>query len=323
MITTEEIDKARFDEQPIVFHNQFRPSSWSSCDRAIWLNIRNASFITHKPTTLRTFEIGHRLEDMLITEVRAAGYKVTHQQGVINDKWGREFGHIDGIISKGKEFALLEIKTANSKRWKDWVKNGTPESYVAQAQIYMHHSAQLSARGNKLTKCVFVALNKDTSEILVDVLEYSEPFAESQMERIYNIVEGEAMPEGVNDFRCNFCNHRALCKGEKVTEINCRTCAHVDVIDGQFRCKFGNSLCERHVIHPQLMELAGVPVVEINHENQAIDYGRFSQGGAVDGKPCLSSDQFKRAKETGLLTDDFVIELLARFDADIGEVKPI
>ena len=323
MITAQEIDDERFNNQPVVFHQQFRPSSWSSCDRAIWLNVRNASFVTHKATTLRTFEIGHRLEDMLIAEVRAAGYKVTHQQGIIRDKWGREFGHIDGIISNGKEFALLEIKTANSKRWKEWVKNGAPESYVAQAQIYMHHSGQLSTRGNKLAKCVFVALNKDTSEVLVDVINYSEPFAASQMERVYNIVEAEEMPDGVNDYRCNFCIHRELCKGEKVTEINCRTCAHINVIDGEFSCAFGNDVCDRHMIHPQLMELAGVPIVSINHETQVIDYGRFTQGGKKADKPCLTSGQFKRAKETGLLTDDFVIELLSRFDAEINGVREL
>jgi CRISPR/Cas system-associated exonuclease Cas4 (RecB family) len=323
MITSEEIDAARYGNQPIVFHHSFRPSSWSSCDRAIWLNVRNASFVTHKATTLRTFEIGHRLEDMLIKEVIAAEYKVSHQQGVIKNKWGAEFGHIDGIITKGKEHALLEIKTANDARWKDWVKKGIPESYYAQAQIYMHHSDQLSKKGNKLQKCVFVVLNKNTSEVLIDTLEYSQAYAESQMERIYNILESESLPEGVNDFRCNFCNHRLLCKGEKVAEVSCRTCAHVDVKDDQYTCQHGTDLCEKHIMHPELMNLAGVPVVSIDHATQTIDYGRFTQGGEIDGKPRLTSQQFKRAKETGLLTDDFVIELLSQFDAMIDEVRPV
>lgn len=320
MVTAEDLDKVRFDEQPLVYHHQFRPSSWSSCDRAIWINIRNASFVTHKPTTLRTFAIGHRLEDMLVKEVQSAGYTVTHQQGIIRDKWGREFGHIDGVMGKNKEFALLEIKTSKDARWKEWVKKGVPESYFAQAQIYMHHSDQLSRRGNKLQKCVFVALNKNTSDVLVDLVDYSEPYASSQMERIYNIVESEAMPEGVNDFRCNFCNHRELCKGEKVTEINCRTCAHVDIKEGEFSCQYGDDVCDQHIIHPQLMELAGIPVVEIHHETQTLDYGRFTQGGKAENKPRLTSDQIKRAKESGLLTDDFVVEVLSRFDASIEKL---
>lgn len=323
MITAEEIDKTRYDDQPIVFHDSFRPSSWSSCDRAIWLNVRNASFITHKPTTLRTFEIGHRLEDMLVQEVIAAGYKVSHQQGVIKNKWGSEFGHIDGIITKGSEHALLEIKTANDKRFKDWLKNGVPESYQAQAQIYMHHSNQLSKKDNKLNKCVFVVMNKNTSEVLIDTMDYSEQFAASQMERIYNILESESLPEGVNDFRCNFCNYRELCEAKKVAEVSCRTCAHVDVKDDQYTCQFGDKLCEKHIMHPELMSLAGVPVVSIDHETQTIDYGRFTQGGQIDGKPRLSSEQFKRAKETGLLTDDFVIGVLSQFSASIADVRPV
>lgn len=327
-MTTEIINEALVKAQPINFRKNLTASSWSACDRAMWFTFRNVSAVQHKAETLRTFAMGHLLEDAIVNWLKIAGYKIAYQQQELFNKFGNPIGHIDGVIvDDGNIPRLLEIKTANSKRFKEWLKNGVPDSYKAQVQIYMHHSHQFSKSGKRLTSAKFVVLNKDTSEIHTEVMEFDEQYAELQVERLENIIEAESMPIGEDSFICNFCDHKAVCKGEILSTVDtCRTCSNVSVVNGNFQCQFGETRCENHVIHPQLVELTGRKLTSINHEHQALVFDTFAvapTGTRIEGIATFDSNELKIAIEQYALDDGVLLEHKEMFSATVENIVPL
>lgn len=320
------INEAIEHNQPVVWRENLTASGWSHCDRALWYSLRNASWIHHNAETLRTFAMGHKLEDCIVEWLKLADFAISHQQAEIKNKWGKPLGHIDGILRDGKNFYLLEIKTANDKRFKDWIKNGAPEYYKAQVQFYMHHSSQLSQRGNMLTRCRFVVLNKNTSEIHIDEVEYDAGYAALQTERYENVTESESIPPKDESFMCNMCNHKAICQGEKCAEVNCRTCANVSCENGGFTCQFGNRTCPEHVFHPGLIEPLGFKLEGIDHKRRALIYDRFAiapAGARFKDKATFHSEEFKECHDAGLITDDNIINMKQLFGGEILEVSKL
>lgn len=324
-MTTQKINEYQESNQPLNFRENLTASQWSHCDRSMWLNFRNCTDVKHRPEKIRTFQFGHAIEELIVKWLKECGFKIISQQGKVLNKWGKYLGSIDGIIFHEKSYKLLEIKSSNSKRFKDWIKNGIPESYKSQVSIYMHHSGQLSTRGNKLTQCLFVVMNKDTSEIHTEIYDYDPQYAELQTDRIHGVIESESLPVGEDDYRCNMCYQKSVCKGETVAQINCRTCAHVSVVNGSFDCVHGyGKICHRYVFHPQLVEVLGYSFEGIDHEREALLFDKIAiagKGVKVPGKPTFTSEEFAIAHPAGLVHDMFILGLKELCDADILEVK--
>ena len=326
-ITPDTIDEAMEAGQDPQPANNLTASRWKSCDRAMWFTLRNASPVgVHPGRLLRTFKIGHVLEISIIDWLRETGAKVSHQQARLVNKWGNTLALIDGVIHKDGEVYLLEIKTQNNKAFKAWEKNGAPDYYRAQVQLEMHHSAQLSAKGTQLTKCLFTVLNKDTSELLIDVVDYDPAYAQLQTDRVYSVIESEELPQPTVDYKCSFCDHAEVCQGKRVAEITCRTCAHVSVVDGAFTCQFGTDVCHRHVIHPQLVELLGFPLVEVDHETVALKFEQFAiapEGTKLHGIPTFTSKQFAIAHANGLTNDPQFIDVMGKTNSTLASVNGV
>jgi hypothetical protein len=129
---------------------------------------------------LRTFAIGHCLEDLIAEWLWLAGFdlKIRNENGEqfgFSVADGKIAGHCDRIIFGGPDFmrypALWECKTLNSKSWNDTQKRGVLVSkplYFSQVQLYM---AYLNLDENP---CLFTALNKDTSELYHELIPYLE-----------------------------------------------------------------------------------------------------------------------------------------------------
>lgn len=319
------INDTAVSNQPLVYRDNLTASGWSHCDRSMWLSLRNASDQKHKAETLRTFRMGHLLEDEIVKWLLDSGYKISHQQAEVKSRYGKPLGHIDGIIFSDKQYRLLEIKTSADKYFKQWIKDGAPEKYRAQAQLYMHHSDQLSQSGRKLSEVMWVVLNKNTSELFIDIQPYDEQWAALQTNRIHGVIESEALPNSEDDYRCNMCYQKKVCKGETVSQINCRTCAHVSVEKGSFVCQHGyGKICERYVFHPQLIELLGYEFVEVDHKNEALIFDKMAiagEGVKVPGNPTFTSLEFSVAHPAGLVHDEFVLGVKALCDATIEKVE--
>jgi hypothetical protein len=173
---------------------------------------------------LRTFAIGHCLEDLIAEWIILAGFDLktrdeNSEQFGFSIADGKLQGHVDGIIFGGPDFlkypCLLEIKTMNNKSWTDTAKRGvllTKPLYFAQVQIYM---AYLNLDKNP---CLFTALNKDTSELLHELVPFDAEAAQRYSDRAVQIIKAsennELMPCVSNDssfYKCKMCSYRQEC----------------------------------------------------------------------------------------------------------------
>ncbi len=315
------INKAMVANQERRQRTYLGPSAWKSCDAAMWFAFRRVSgVIEHKAETLRTFQIGHALEECMVEWLETAGVTVGAREAQLKNQWGGVLGHIDGIAVIDGEFYLLEMKTANSKRFKDMVKKGIPDYYYAQIQIYMYNSNQLSEHGRKLEKCLYVITNKDTSELNVFIVDADDNYGEMETERLHNIIASDAMPAKEETYKCNFCDHSAVCKGDVPAAIDCRTCANVSIKDGQFVCSLNKplSVCDHHVYHPHLMGLMGYEVQSVDADNLAINYGKFWMAPEkyhVYEQPTFTSREFIDALRSGFVDDELGMMIKAEFAA--------
>lgn len=296
------------------------------CDRKMWFKYRGVKHEVLTAETLRTFEIGHALENSIVGWIEAAGFKVAMRESEIKNKYGRTLAKIDGIAVKDGVFYLLEMKTAKDSRYKDMIKNGIPDYYMGQIQVEMHESAQLSKKGNQLTECLYVILNKNTGELFAHVIKYDKTIAEMWLNKAYGAMESEAMPEGANDWKCKMCEFKTFCNGGELPNINCRTCANVSVKDGEFFCDQAGGLlkdhtaCKKHIFHPQLMALNGYEVKSVDHENLCIYYQDFAnapEGYKTEKAPTMSSREIELLIKGNLLADDNIKNLVHFAKAEI------
>jgi hypothetical protein len=169
--------------------------------------------------TLRTFQIGHVLEDMAAGWLRDAGLdlRTANKDGrQFGFETGRGFiaGHVDGVIVAGPdEFGpyprLWECKTANSKNWRQMEKHKIKKAkwiYYIQCQLYMAYM-ELSEN-----PALFTAVNKDTSELYFENVEFDPSAAQDASDRGVRIIEaclcGELLPRITEDpsfYQCKWC----------------------------------------------------------------------------------------------------------------------
>lgn len=295
-------------------------SRWKPCDRAMWFEFRHVLETPFDAQTLRTFDIGHALEDCMVKWLETAGIKVAKREAELKNDWGRYFSRIDGLLAyPDGTFRLLEMKTAKDARFKQMAKNGIPANYYTQVQMYMHYSPQLSRNGNRLTKCLFMVANKNDSDILFLDIDYDETYAKEQLEKIHELMCSDELPEANRSFECRFCDYQGLCEGQQLPDIHCRTCANVSVPIGVFECPHGDSLCGNHLIHPQLMELAGYKMVDVDPAALSVNYGDFrntAEGVKTRDAACLSSREIKRLHDS-VGMDGFLLEVVKEFGGKV------
>ena len=233
------------------------------CGRFLWLSFRHALPPVTDPRLLRIFRHGHMIEAEVVRAIRQAGIKVRytgHKQRYIN--LGAHIGgHADGVITSGlpespKTPHLLEVKSAKNSQFNALKKGGIekerPQHYV-QMQLYMH--------GMKLTRAIYVVVNKDTDELYTERIRYDEQVALIALNRASAIIYAERCPERMSNdaswFRCRGCPGYKMCHYSEPTEsTRCRTCCHITPQrDGRWFCErletYGNTEgCPCHVMHP-------------------------------------------------------------------------
>ena len=174
--------------------------------------------------TLRIFDMGHFIEDMIAGYLRRAGFELkTH------NSQGKQFGfsvadeqirgHIDGVICSGpvpmKYPFLWECKSSNSKKFNEFVRKGVAVAnpvYAAQVSLYQEYM--------DLTEnpALFTVMNKDTSEIYYELIPFDKELAQKTSDRGVEILQatkaGEMLPRiaaNSDYFTCKFCEFRKTC----------------------------------------------------------------------------------------------------------------
>lgn len=268
--TTPETIKRIFDHYQAKRKGEHRPHLGGSqigreCDRALWYQFRWAWTPYFEGRMLRLFETGDREEDRVVRNLRDVGVTVWDRdpdtgRQVRFEACGGHFAlSLDGVgegFAESKKPHTLEFKTMNTKSFRKVSEDGLQKAnaiYWAQCQIGMHLS--------KLERCYFFAVCKETDAIYGERIRY-DPAEGIKLEAKANQIVFAPLPparitEDPSDWRCKFCPYFAVCQGNKIPEVHCRTCAHVTPErDGSWSCAQGNKVgevCQSHLFIPQMM----------------------------------------------------------------------
>jgi hypothetical protein len=222
------------------------------CAREVWYSFRWAGGKVPEAKMVRLWARGHREEPQLIKYLEGIGVTVwssgetgENKEALrITDHGGHFGGTGDGVgigipdLPKD-EPALLEFKTYNDKRFKELAENGVEETawvYFVQVHIYMTKLG--------LKNCLFVASNKNTDELYLEIIPKNEKVASRYLARAGEIIRSEEPPPRISDspgwYECRYCDFAAVCHfpDQNPPAINCRTCAHAtaDTTTGKWTC---------------------------------------------------------------------------------------
>jgi len=160
--------------------------------------------------TIRIFNFGHKIEELLCWEIQERGHKIAHQQAEIT--WGGRKGHIDGIIDTQY---LWECKSHNSFAFKKLINNG-----LYQAYPQYHDQIQAYLNGTKLSQALFTGMNKDNSVIYQETIDYDP----RESLRLWNKIQLlnwyadkqliHPIPDWVS-WHCKYCQYSKICKEDE------------------------------------------------------------------------------------------------------------
>jgi hypothetical protein len=186
----------------------------ASCLRQVYYDFNNHPGNEISKRLQRTFDIGSTLEGLIISWLQDCGLELE-----LPDEENRflEFkdeelpyfkGHCDALIIDPK--AILEIKTASNSTFKTLIGSGCKAwngRYYAQVQSYMGMSG--------LTESCILVLNKDTSEIFDEVIEFDEDYYEYLKGKAKLIFEATEPPPRINNspywYKCKMCSYKKSC----------------------------------------------------------------------------------------------------------------
>jgi len=211
-----------------------------SCERYLWYSFRWCFSEELSERQLRLFSRGHREEPVIIEMLNRVGITVYGEQDGITFAHGHGAGHRDGecigVVESPKVPHLLECKTMNDKNFKDVCKQGVKVSkpvYYAQCQIYM--------KGYKLTRTLFVAVNKNDDSVYIERIKYDKGYAEMLMDKAEKVILSELPPSKMFEptwYECKWCSAKKICHGSDPVAVTCRTCRHVDILpQGKWTCQ--------------------------------------------------------------------------------------
>lgn len=291
------------------------------CSRKVWLTWRWALKPSFDGRILRLFEYGKKAEDRIFAEMRAAGIEVWDVDNQTGDQWrvsacnGHFGGSLDavamGVPEAPKTPCVVEVKTHNDKSFKELTEKG-----VKAAKPIHWYQFQIYCRLMELDRALYVAENKNTSELYTEWV-HAEPQAADEMlakaERL--IAATEPPPRISNDptnWQCKFCNFHPVCHGDTAAEANCRTCCHATPVENAgWHCdNFLKPLpeakqrqgCDEHLMIPALVPYAepqdgGNDYVVYKHKTSGVE---FSNGPGPE--PRFTSAELHRCP--GALIED-------------------
>lgn len=209
-------------ESPLDDKRQYIGASsiGNKCDRAIWYGYKGAESSKPPPSLKTTFDIGKRLESLLLDYMDESGLIIVRPTPENNYLFLQDSevpifqGHCDAIvITKEARPAIVEIKTANTSSFSSFKSKGLlvwRESYYAQIQAYMGMSGY--RRG------VLLAIDKNTSELHHEWVDYDDIYYHQLRYKARAIAQCEEPPEKLNKnpifYACNQCAYRRTCHAD-------------------------------------------------------------------------------------------------------------
>jgi hypothetical protein len=245
------------------------------CGRAVWYSFRWATKAAFQGRMLRLFNRGHIEEARFIAMLLMIGMPVYQQ-----DAEGKQFrigfgdghggGSGDGVTYYNNNPVLIEAKTHNERSFielagklEEWraylaheghfkgkgVRDAKPEHFV-QAQIYM--------RKMGLASCLYMAVNKNTDDLYIEVITLNPEHADQYIERGEKLIQATTPPTKLSTspgfWKCTWCEHKPVCHMKRAPDRNCRTCKYVQLESaGRWACTHPTN----HAILTQEKQLVG------------------------------------------------------------------
>lgn len=305
-----------------------------SCSRKIWQTWRWVATPTFPGRILRLFEYGKRAEDRIFEEMRAAGITVWDIDPDTGTQWrvsacnGHFGGSLDavaqGVPEAPKTPCVVEVKTHNDKSFKALTEAGVKAAkpqHMTQMQVYMSLM--------DIDRALYVAENKNTSELYTEWVHADADAAQTAIQKAQYLIDAPETPSRLSDdpahWECKGCTFWGQCHGNKVAEINCRTCCHATPIEqGRWKCERGHAAigtqagCDQHLMLPSLVPFAQPVDGGDNYIEYVINGERFTngpQGTNADGLPNFTSQELQHAPAV-LMKD------LAVLKTELAEFSP-
>ena len=165
----------------------------------------------------------------MLTDLRRAGIEVSREQERFALAGGWLRGKVDavgaGFLEAPKAEHVVEIKSMKAADWRAVQKHG-----VAKAKPEHWHQLHAGMAALGIARGAYVAVNKDTEEILVERVRLDVEEANRQEARVERLVAEHEAPlkiaENAERPPCRFCRHKALCFEAAMPRRHCRTCLH-------------------------------------------------------------------------------------------------
>ena len=225
-----------------------------SCSRYLWYTFRWVFHKKHNGRMQRLFNRGHKEEERIVEWLRDGGFEVREfdedgNQFRISDCGGHFGGSTDGEVKLPGQLAnefdyhnwlLLEMKTYNDASFRRLEKNG-------MVREKPQHNSQMCTYGVKkgYKYGLYVAINKNTDAIYIEIVELDKEHGLECLSRAEEIINTALPPQKLSQspthFKCTYCDFFGVCHGDKLPDINCRSCKHAEPMDNkEWKCNLYN-----------------------------------------------------------------------------------
>lgn len=204
------------------------------CEAFLAFQLRGFPDTPPDPRLKRVFKLGHRLEKMIIEDLRMAGYRIwdedpsTDQQFEIVVFGGHVQMHADGFIGApdwqpGDPARLLEIKSMNGQKWAAF---RLKKLHVSHPRYF--DQIQLMLGYGEVPEAVIVGYNKNTSEYHDEVIRFDVFHFESLRVTIERVMQGRSrkIASDRSDWRCKGCPKIDSCWKDAKVNVACQTCQY-------------------------------------------------------------------------------------------------
>ena len=181
----------------------------------------------------RIFRIGDAIEAIIIEELEQLGIDIFYGQKQVGGYKNHGGGSIDGQCFINDIETLFEAKSMNHTNFLDLQRKKCQASkpqYYNQCQIYMGKL--------ELEQTLFIAMDKNTSEIYVEIIKFDEYTYEMLLAKEEEAIDAihinhfPRISENPSWYQCKFCDAKDVCHQGIKPEQNCRTCNNVEIRDG-------------------------------------------------------------------------------------------
>jgi hypothetical protein len=202
----------------------------TSCTRVLFYKLEKAPSAPANARSVRTFTMGHAIEQCIVDWMRLAGFvviaKTAELKQVRVDVEGNITGRLDGIVlmtPDAKKGYVLECKSSNEKRFDELRREGLREanfSHYAQCVGYLQRNDQIKEqlflpKDFAIAGTLYAAVCKNTSRLYVEVIPNDQETFDHLVGRVTTTRALATPPPRIassaDKYPCSYCDYKVHC----------------------------------------------------------------------------------------------------------------